>query len=576
MEFKFDQKEIIAVVIVFLLAFGSSQLLPRSTLPDFHLAGQLEDAIAGKPSPLYLSFAASAQSAFAVLFGSSPSSPETTVSFLLLFSPLLLSISAVFLYLSARSLGIGRAISAFGALLYAFSLVSLYFLPGVYGPSQLAALFFSIFLFSLCRFAAKRQPIAIIPAALAALACAYFSASFCAAAIAASLAFAASEQLKGGKRLGQFAILIIAALAGAIFTQDSSQAFSLSSAQSLLVLLPFLIAPSLCAAILYFAARESLQDFLLVLFSLVAAVFSPIVGGMVLVLPASLGMAKACEGKASKAVALACAFFLAFAGVAGLATIVGAGIQAALVAAFMVAVLAPLLLHFYEYKSKQLFFTAALCLVAVSLFVLAFYPLAPQNQFYPNYSDADLSAALSFLSGKGVNQIGLSGGQDAAQFYLSGAKQVSGQNVLSYLYSGKPVPDSGAYLLLSLSDLDSGGFCEGYSSYKFVSNLSLPQGQAALFVSGKGLMVLRSISADGDLMLSDGELLDQYGRAYSSVPLSRMLLLRPDLPFDSQQNRLIVLDEGEGLAHFMKIYSGQASELSLVSHFGKVSIYKVK
>jgi hypothetical protein len=88
-------------------------------------------------------------------------------------------------------------------------------------------------------------------------------------------------------------------------------------------------------------------------------------------------------------------------------------------------------------------------------------------------------------------------------------------------------------------------------------------------------MALRDIASDGTLSLQDGMLLDQYGSAYSTIPLSGMLLLRPDLPFDSQQNRLIVLDEGSSLPYFMTVYSGKAGELAKVAEFGKVEIFRV-
>jgi hypothetical protein len=272
---------------------------------------------------------------------------------------------------------------------------------------------------------------------------------------------------------------------------------------------------------------------------------------------------------------LLCAFFLSFFALAGLMQSAGVDFYSAIVAAILMSFLAPLLLHFYEYRSAQLFSAAALSLVVLSLFLLAFYSAAPARQYHPSYSDPDLSSALSYLATRGqVAQIAMSGGQDAASFYLPSAQQ---SNVSPYLVSGKPRMASGTYLVLSLSDLDAGqSFGESYSAYRFAVNITNQGSPEALFVSSSGLMALRGVSADGTLSLQDGMLLDSYGSAYSAIPLSGMIMLRPDLPFDSQQNRLIVLDEGSSLPYFMGIYSGKAGELSKVAEFGKVVIFRVQ
>ena len=70
--------------------------------------------------------------------------------------------------------------------------------------------------------------------------------------------------------------------AGILLSQDGNLNVGLSSAQSLFVLLPFVIAPGFCTAVLFFSAKETLRDFLLFLFGLVASLFSPIAGGAVL------------------------------------------------------------------------------------------------------------------------------------------------------------------------------------------------------------------------------------------------------------------------------------------------------
>ena len=577
MELKFDKKEIAAVLIVFLAAFGATQFPAKSTLPGFASAIQLRSALAGHPEPLFIQAAALGERAFSALFRLAPSSPDSTVSFLLLLPPLLLAISALFIYLSIRSLGFGRTGSAFGALLYAFSLSSLSFLPGVYGPGQLAAPLFSLFLLFLCLFAAKRKAELLVPAALFAALAGFISAPFGVAAIAAILAFTASEHVGGGSRLAQFGLLLLASAAGIFLSQGGALYASLASAQSLLVLLPFLIAPGFCTAVLFFSAKETLRDFLLFLFGLVAALFSPVAGGAVLAVAAAAGMERARAQKSSRPLMLLCEFFISFFALAGLMQSVGVDLYSAILAAIMVSFLAPLLLHFYEYRSAQLFSAAGLSLAVLSLFLLAFYSATPPRQFYPQYADPDLSSALSYLAAQGnVAQIAMSGGQDAASFYLPSTQVSNSSSVSSYLASGKPRPASGTYLVLSLSDIDAGqSFGESYSAYRFVVNITNQGSPEALFVSGSGLMALRGISPDGTLSLQDGMLLDQSGSAYSTIPLSGMLLLRPDLPFDSQQNRLIVLDEGSSLTYFMGIYSGKSGELSRVAEFGQAVVFRV-
>ncbi len=568
----FDRKEIIAVLIVFIATFGALQFPAKSTLPDFAVAMQLSSALALKAAPFHMQVAALKEQAYSAAFGLLASSPGSIVSFLLLFSPLLLSASSVFLYLSIRSLGFGRAVSAFGALLFSFSLSSLSFLPGMYGAAQAATPIFALFLLLLCNL--HRKAWLFVPAALFAALAAYASAAFGVAAIAAALAFAAPAYGKEKGRLAQAVVIIIAAAAGTLLSQDAYLHFTLASAQASAPLLAFLVAPASCAAVLYFSARETIRDFLLFLFGLLIAVLSPTAGGMLLAVAASAGMARALGQKASKPLMLSCAFSIVFFSSAGLVLLGGANYYQALVAAILISALSPLLLHFYDYRSAHLFSAAALGLAVLSLFVLAFSSLSPQ--IYPQYADRDISAALSSLSGKGVSQVCMIGGQEAASFYLPAALQEKQADARSYFASGKPVPKPGAYVLFSLSDLDSWQG-EGFSSYAFAANVTTQNGQAALFISpSTGLMLARDIGPGGSLALQDGALLDPYGRNYAAAPLSRMVFLQQSAPFDSAQNRLVVLDEGEPLPYFVKMFSGQASSIGEVSKFGGVTVFKVK
>ena len=86
MEFKIDRKEIIAVLIVFIAAFGALQFGAKSTLPDFAVAMQLSSALGGKAALFHVQAAAVAEQAYCAASGLSAYSPGSIVSFLLLFS----------------------------------------------------------------------------------------------------------------------------------------------------------------------------------------------------------------------------------------------------------------------------------------------------------------------------------------------------------------------------------------------------------------------------------------------------------------------------------------------------------
>jgi hypothetical protein len=434
----------------------------------------------------------------------------------------------VFLFLSIRSLGFGRTVSAFGALLFAFSLSSVSFLPGMYGAPQLAALFLSIFLLLLCNLRG-RQWLAV-PAAIFAFTSAFISAPFGIAAIAATLSFAAAPEGREKGRLVQLSLLLVAAAAGTFISQDAYLRFTMLAAKSAAPLLAFVIGPACCAAVLYFSARETIRDFLLFLLALPVSVLSAPAGCMLLSVAASAGMSRAFSQKIPKALMLACAFFLVFFSVAGLALLAGANYFQALVASILLSALSPLLLHFYDYRSAHMFSVAALALALISLFAFQFASLSAQG-IYPAYADKDVSSALYFLSQHGARQVGMVEGQDAASFYLPSAQQEKQADVFSYLSSGKPVPESGTYLIVSLSDLDSWQD-QGFTSYAFAANYTTQSGQTALFISpSSGMMLARDVSQDGALALSDGVLLDNYGRSYSTAPLSRMVLLQQGEPF---------------------------------------------
>lgn len=571
MEFKRERTEIYAILIVFLLSFGFWSSPAKETLSEFGPATQIRGALDGDDAPLHISAAA----ALAKLFGASSGNPQSIASFLLLFSQLLLALSALFLYLALRQLGFKRTPSAFSTLLFPLSLSALPFLPGIYGSMQLAAPFFSLFLFFFASFIAKKEQLMLVPALLFAAASAYLNAAFGIAGIAAVLSFGAGAYLKQDKRIAQYAVLL-AVFAAALYLSPEKQQtyFSLSSLPSVLSLSPFLLSAASAAAVLFLLSAGATEYFLLFLSGIFVSVLSPAAGALLLVLPSAQGVSAAMEESLRKAVKLSVSFFMAFFAIMGLALFAGADVPKAAAIAALLSLLAPLLLHFYEYRTHRLLPAFALALLALSASVALFYQLPPQRELFPSYLDKDLSLALSSLSGRQDEAISIIGSQDAVRFYLPSSSFVPQQEVSSFLLTGAPKLPSGSILILSTSYIDSQSLPGSFETFYYSNNFS-SGATYALFFSQQGRLVAREIASDGSLALKDGVLLDGTGRSYGSVPLSRMLLLKSSQPFSGKGNRMIVLEEGAALPHFMRIYSGSASGLSQPSEFGKVSVYEV-
>lgn len=573
MEFKLERNEIYAVLIVFLLSLGFWFFPAKQTLPEFGAATQIRSAMQGGAVPLHIAVAASAAS----IFGATPSSPQSIAGFLLNFSTLLLALSTLFLYLALRQLGFGKTPSAFSSLLFPLSLSALPFLPGVYGSTQLAAPFFSLFLLFFALFAAKKEQLMLVPALLFAAISSYFNAAFGIAGIAAVVSFGAAAYLKGDRRLAQFSILAIVFAAALYLSPEKQQTyFSLSAMGSVLSLSPFLLAAASAAAVLFFLSAGSLEYFLLFFSGVFLSIFSPAAGALLLVLPSASGISSAMEEKLHKAAKLAVSFFIVFFALIGLSMASGADIYKSAAIAALLSILAPLSLHFYEYRSHRLLPAFALALLVISASTALFYQLPPQRELFPAYLDKDLSSALSSLSGKGEATVSIIGSQDAARFYVPSAEFVPQQDVSSFLLTGAPKPPTGSFLILSISYLDDSSLSsEGFETFYHSNNFSSGASYYALFFSPSGRLVAREIGTDGSLALKDGILLDSSGRSYGSVPLSRMLLLKSSQPFSDKGNRMVVLEEGSTLPHFMTIYSGTANELGEKQEFGKVSVYSV-
>ena len=507
-----------------------------------------------------------------------PPPAHPIISFMLLFSPLLLALSAVFLYAAVRQLGIHRTPAAFAALLFPISLSALPFLPGAYSSACIAALFLSIYLFFFCSFAAKRRQMMVLPSILFAFLSSYFNAAFGIAGVAAVLSMAAACYLKGDKRLAQFAILIAVIAAGMLLSGDKTGLyFNPQNALNAFSLSPFILAAASVSAVLFFVSSASVDHFLLLLSGVFVSIFSAPAGAMLLVLPAAGGMSAAVEEKLPNRAKLASSFLLVFVALVGLGLLAGGDIYKSSAIAAMLSLLAPLALHFYEYKSHRLLPAFALALLAASAFSAIFYSLPPGGSLYPQYADKDMAAALSYLAQNGAGSVAILGSADAVRFYLPGSQLSSEQDFTSYLLNGQPVPSSGSYEVISLSYLDDASQLGGgnFEAYYYSNNFTSGSVQYALFYSASGRVVARELQSDGTMALKDGVLLDSTGRSYASVPLSRMIMAEPGKPIGDQYNRMIVLDEGTPLPYFMKIYSGSSGGLSAPVQFGKVNVYKV-
>lgn len=574
-----DRKEIYAIVLVLLLSFGMGQFPPKSTLPDFSAAMQLQSALAGKGAQLHIQIAAALEGIYSALIGKPASSPVAIVSFLLFFPPLLLAISATLLYLALRQLEFRRSVCAFTALLFAFSLPALQFLPGVYGNTQLAAPLFALFLFLFCFSIARKSHLALAPAALFAALSSFINPAFGIAGMAVALSFAAADFSRKGATVAHFAALFILLAAATYLSPGFSQlSFAQNGLGAAFTNLPFMVAAAAPVAALFFLAGAGAEYFVLLLSALLVAGFSPLAAAMLLSLPAAEGISRASKEGISKAAKLCCALLLSFFAIFGLVFQL-AGLGAALAASIMLSPVLALLVHFYGYKNQQIIPVFALAVLAASLSFSLFAPLLPNSQAYQGYFDPGMAGALSSLSSENAPKVYLLGSQDAARFYLPSAQLGSQAELAAYLSEGKALP-SGSRIIVSLADLDRAEaiYPRGapFEPFAFRANISSRGAPLALFSSPSGTILLRELDASGEIALRDGTLLDSSGTPYASAPLSRMLLLRPNASFYSQANRVIVLEEGAQLPHFMQLYSGQDAAASKISEFGKVTIYGVK
>lgn len=575
-ELKLERNEIVALLLVFFLSLGLGHFPGKETLPEFSVAIALQQE---QPVQLHISAARYLEGAYASALGLPESSPTAIVPFLLFFPPLLLALTALFLYLSCRALGFGRSVSAFCAVLFASSFVSFQFLPGAYSASQLAAPVFALFLFHLAMFVSKNRMLALVPAAAFAALAAYLSPSFGIACAIVAAAFAIHEFGKKEGRLAYFALLLVLSAAAAYLSPEKqSLYFSVQNLAASYSAAPFLLAAASLSFFLFFFSRARPQFAILSAAGALMFGFSPAAATILLAFSAAEGATAVLSAGLPKSALLFCAFALAFFALLGM--VPQADFYKTIAISALLALLFPALLHLYDYKNAGVFSAFLLSLAALSLFSAALYPLSPQKPMYPSYLDTDLSGAFSFLSQKQFQTLYILGSADAAKFYSPSSSLGSPQELSSFLVSGKPLLAKGSAFVLSLSDIDDGyslyqNGTPQFATYKFISNFSSGGASYAVFASSSSGALLYELDSFGALALKDPLLVDSFGRQIATVPLSRAIVLSPSKPFYSPQNRLLLLEEGAKIPYFVELYSGEAPGAAKVSELGKVTVFEV-
>lgn len=513
---------------LFLIVVTSLYLHSKGTIDDFELAKKIME---GETQPLHVAFAASISQ---IIFQQT-STPDV-INLLLVISPLLFATSAVMIFFAARKLGLSVHSAAFGALLYAFSLVSLQFLPGTYSAVGLASPLFAAFIL----FSMLSEPL-FYANVLAAAAVVVVEPAFSIPGFLFSVAW--------GLQRKKMAF----ALPAVLFAFEALQAgFSVNSEGFGFV------------AFLAAAALVLFNNWYLLVAGALSALFLPVASAQMLALQAAYSFERP---KHDRRQGLISSFLVGFVFFAGLFLFFGAEIRTILVGSLLLALIFPILLHTYEYRQDRYFLVLCLGLLVASIFAFAAYPLSG-GKYYPQFADPELVKALSYLSAYKPEAVMILGNQKAAEFFLPNTTIIKSEKARAYLEGKENLKK--AFLVLSLSDLDAGAFEPEYTSYKFVKTLQTPYGEVAVFSSRDGKVVVRRLDQSMQLAVADGELFDARGRFYDYVPLSRMQFLR-NLSFDSERNRMIVFAEDAGYPRFLDIYS----ERTPIAEFGDTAIFEV-
>lgn len=570
---KIDAKDFYAVALVFLLAFGVWQFVPKSTLPEFEVAGMLRDSLSGKAVPAYVSVAAALESAYAGFFGLAPSSAQAITGFLLIFPSLLLGICAFALYLALRTMEFRRAESAFIAMLFSVSLCCLAFLPGIYSAASLACVAFFIFLAAMAHYSKKGAIASLAIAAISAAAAGYFDASFAIAAVATSAFFAHQAKKRDAAALAPFAACAIVAIAATLAAGNlASLAFSADRLSlSFSPALPFMIGAAAVPFALYFAGACTIEWMLLSAAGVLLCAFSPLAGAALLALPAAKGASLSLSDISKKA-RLAASFAAAFFAIFAIASQFFA-LPQGLLASLLLACLAPITMHLYEYQNKAFFSVLYVIFLSSALFFACIYQLPPQKPLYPSYLGEDMAGALTYLSGAAPQKVAALSNEDAVKFYLPSSQLEGTAAAQDYLLKGSPRLESGEYLVLSPSSLAALSGRGDFELYSYATAFEAGGRQFAIFTNRESRLVARELGADGSFALKDGSYIDGYGRAYATIPLSRMFTMA-NSSHNETSNWLIVLSEGAVPPHFLEIYSGSGGA-TLVNGSGEVSVFRV-
>jgi len=593
---KMDSREVFALVVVFLLAFGIGGYPARATLPDFYLPLKMQEAalppgqIAGcgeAGCTVVFSeaeyFVHSAANAYALAIGASPGSPSTIVSFMLLFPPLLFAITALFSYLALRVHGFRKTVAAAAALLFIFSTTAyLSFLPGSFGAAATAAPFFALFFLASSWHYKKNSLVALAIGSVFGTYSAILYPVFALAGVAAVASFAYSARRRSEK-IALFAIPL-ALFAGVLLLPSFSalpQA-GVENARNFLIQSSPLIAASAAAAALFVFSECSIEALLLAASAAALSFFSPLASALLLAVPSAEGIARLSDEAGKKGAKLAALFaFTFFLFLGPLYAGYGSLLRAA-AGSMLISAIAPLVMHFYEYKARRIMPLAVLFAVSAAVFLALFSQSMP-HYGAPAYADPKISAALADLSSSGIDSLYLLGSADEARLRMPGA-EINNESLAAFLMDGSGRPKSGSAALVPLSCLDRppdcglGGSGEGqpFESFRYFSNASDGQGGSYVFFASEGLVLMRAVDSAGQFSLNDGRLIDSSGRAYATVPLSRMVLLRHDKPYWSPQNRIIVLSEEAPPPFFITLYSGTLNSVRLKEDFGQVALFEVE
>jgi hypothetical protein len=562
---KLGSKDIYAVALVFIIAFGIWNFTPKDALPEFSSASQIRLALVGKAVQPHIALAAALEGQYASLSGMDAASAIAITSFLLSFPPILLALSCAFFFIGLRLFGQGLGWSAFAAVLFATSLASFGFLPGVYSGAQVACLLFSASFACLALFAMGGKDYAGLAGAAAfVLGAGYFFFAYGIAAACLALFFLLRERKGKPASMAPYALMLLACLAGIALSPSIAKAYF--SPEKLLLGIsayaPFVLAAASICACLAAMGAVGKEWLLIVAAGILLFGVDASSGAALLLLPIAHGTSVAFASEKKGALLLA-SYSLCFFMLLAIAHPLFFGFLAVALAG-LVAFLGPLVLHLYEYNTRGFFSGALFALFCLSVFFAALAQETQKAEGYPQYIGKDYAASITFLAGQEASSAIVLERQDAADFYLQGWNVVSGSEAEEALLAGSGMA-SGSYAVLSpllVEKLSSAG---GFEAYYYAGNYSANSRQYRLFASGKGRLISREIGSDGEYALRDAAFVDSYGRQYANVPLSGMAFLLGGKNASDPAEVLLVMSEGGSPPAFVGLASGKGAKIAFKS-----------